>query len=82
MTNDTLQRLLAELHERLGGSPALDDETRRLLGLVSADIHRLGVAGEASPNGIEALAVRFEADHPAISASLRQAVDILSKAGI
>jgi len=82
MTHDTLQRLLAELHERLAGSPSLDEETRRLMGLVSADLHRLGMTGEASPTGIEALAVRFEADHPAISASLRQAVDILCKAGI
>lgn len=82
MTNARLLQLLVELHGHLAASPTLDDDTRRLLGLVNADIHRLGIAGEASPTGIEALAVRFEADHPAISASLRQAVDILSKAGI
>jgi len=82
MNNDTLQHLLTELHHRLSGSPALDAETRRLLGIVSADIDRLGATTQLSPTGIEALAVRFEADHPAISASLRQAVDLLGKAGI
>jgi FXSXX-COOH protein len=31
---------------------------------------------------LDALAVRFEADHPALGAAIRQVVDALAKAGI
>jgi len=60
----------------------LDGESRRLLGVVVADIERLGLAAPTTPGGLEILAVRFEADHPAVAATLRQVGDLLGKAGI
>ncbi|MCZ8130839.1 MAG: DUF4404 family protein [Steroidobacteraceae bacterium] len=84
-----LPALLQRLHAELAGSTTLDAESRRLLGVVLEDIRRLepdrlaATAAEApTPGGLEALAVRFEAEHPSLAASLRQIADVLGKAGI
>ena len=91
MSNEELKALLTRLHGELRSAPGLDEESRRLLGVVVADIERIGRAqvsgarpagGAATTGGIEALAVRFEADHPATAAVLRQVADVLGKAGI
>lgn len=82
MSTDALNRLLADVHAQLQSTPVLDAETHRLLGLVSADIERLGAGTATSRTGIESLAVRFEVDHPALAAALRQVADVLGKAGI
>ncbi len=91
MASVELHELLNRLHAELGRTTALDDESRRLLGLVAEDVRRLGardaMANEhehapPTPGGLEALAVRFEADHPAAAAALRQVADLLGKAGI
>jgi Domain of unknown function (DUF4404) len=39
-------------------------------------------ATEANTSRLEALAVRFEADHPSLAATLRRLVDLLSEVGI
>ena len=39
-------------------------------------------AAEANTSRLEALAVRFEADHPSLAATLRRLVDLLSEVGI
>ena len=41
-----------------------------------------GEAPETSTSRLEVLAVRFEADHPALAASLRRLVDLLAEVGI
>ena len=41
-----------------------------------------GSAGGADTSGIETLAVKFEADHPALAEGLRRVADTLAKAGI
>ena len=79
MSSDDLNALLKRLHAELGRATALDDESRRLLGVVLSDIDRLG---PAAPGRLETLAVRFEAEHPAVAAALRQVADLLGKAGI
>ena len=80
--SDQLNALLTQLHRELGRATQIDDESRRLLGLVVADIEKLGVGTTATPGGLELLAVRFEADHPSVAAALRQVGDVLGKAGI
>jgi len=85
MTSADLHDLLRRLHEELGKAGPLDDESRELLGVVAHDIGELSapetdVAGHAP--ALERLAVRFESEHPAVSAALRQLVDALVKAGI
>lgn len=89
MANEELKALLTRLHGELRSAPGLDQESRRLLGVVVADIERIGAVpgalptgGVATPGGLESLAVRFEADHPATAAVLRQVADVLGKAGI
>jgi hypothetical protein len=86
MSTQDLRPLLAQLHERLTHAKSLDPESRRLLTTVAADIeHALAtddVASVAPEQPLETLAVRFEADHPALAGVLRQIMDTLGKAGI
>ena len=99
---ESLQVLLARVHERLNEAGSVDSGSRELLGQVMGDIERalrqgggsantagraastpaVAAAAEAHTPRLEALAVQFEADHPALAALLRRLVDLLGKAGI
>ena len=92
---ESLEVLLARIHERLNEAGAVDTGSRQMLGEVMRDIERalahgapasvvVTGGGESSGNTsrLEALAVRFEADHPALAATLRRLVDLLSEVGI
>jgi hypothetical protein len=96
---ESLQVLLARIHERLNEAGSVDAGSRELLTQVMGDIERaLAAQGaptvgastqgtpvpatEANTSRLEALAVRFEADHPALAATLRRLVDLLSEVGI
>jgi hypothetical protein len=85
MSDQELRALLAELHTRLKQARSLDPEARKLLMTVSRDIEN-ALAGEdtsaVATEPVEALAVRFEADHPSLAGVLRQIMDTLGKAGI
>jgi len=79
MTDETLRELLARVHERLSTSSPIDPEAREMLTTVMRDIDgalgkgSLGaLAAPARAHRLEALAVRFESDHPALSQLLRQ----------
>ncbi len=86
MAQENLRELLSQLHTRLGHAKSLDAESRRLLTTLSDDIERaLGRASEETAparNSLEGLAVRLEAEHPALATVMRQLVDALGKAGI
>jgi hypothetical protein len=83
MGHDDPGTLLASLKRSLAATRQLDDEARDEARAVLAELARLGVHPAApTPHGLEALAVRFEADHPAIAATLRQASALLGNAGI
>ena len=86
MSDEDLRDLLSQLHTRLGGAKSLDGESRKLLTTVARDIETALKRGTAPKKStlepIEELAVRFEADHPAVADVLRQIVDTLGKAGI
>jgi len=92
VTSD-LRSQLESLRASLSRADALDPESRALLIEILPEITRLlGKAtspGRAVPDEVhplteplEALAVRFEADHPQLGNALRQVVDALAKAGI
>ena len=73
------------LHARLGRAKSLDGDSRKLLATVARDIETAlgkGTTPKTTLEPIEQLAVRFEADHPAVADVLRQIVDTLGKAGI
>jgi hypothetical protein len=102
--HESLQVLLAKVHERLSQSGYLDADSQAQLRQIESDIERAlqqqnvaskapivapaPVATEAASaaedhgSRLEELAVRFEADHPSLAASLRQLTDLLGKAGI
>ena len=88
MSHTDLRNLLTQLHARLGNAESLDAEDRRMLTTVLADIENALAKGAGSPasagaqEGLESLAVKFEADHPALAETLRRFVDSLGKAGI
>jgi hypothetical protein len=89
-TSNSLRQSLAKLHAELSGTAQADGASKQLLREVLADIERLlqdekrvvPAAASASTSKLEALAVRFDSDHPALSASLRQFIDLLGRAGI
>ena len=67
MSDQDLRALLAELHTRLKQARSLDPEARQMLATVSRDIEQALADDDASAvatEPVEALAVRFEADHP------------------
>ena len=91
MSDGDLDERLAQLHSRRSRAKKLDAESRELLLTVSEDIRqaladkpaRRKSSGQASHESrLEALAVRFEADHPALAEALRAITDALAKAGI
>ncbi len=91
METGQLRQQLAELHTELAAARQVDPEVRELLGQIMQDIARLADAPSAAADSdsqasavdrIEAIAVQFEAGHPALAASLRRFVDLLGKAGL
>ncbi len=85
MDPNELHRLLSQLHEELQKAGSLDAQSRAMLGTLVEDIRAVSATSGADAThapALERLAVRFEADHPALAAALRQLVDALGKAGI
>jgi hypothetical protein len=85
MANDDPGAQLDRLRRTLAGLEDLDSDARVLARGVLAELARLGVTAEPAaptPHGLEALAVRFEADHPSMAAALRQVSSLLANAGI
>jgi hypothetical protein len=83
----TLRKLLARVHERLHSSADVDPGKRASLQKVMQDIdQRLQARQGESTSGhvprLEALAVQFEAEHPALAQLLRQLGALLGQAGI
>jgi hypothetical protein len=90
----TLRKLLARVHERLNSSANVDPGKRASLQKVMQDIdQRLHArqnqplpgqeeGGSAHLPRLEALAVQFEAEHPALAQLLRQLGALLGQAGI
>jgi len=86
MAQENLRELLAQLHSRLNNARSLDADARKLLTTVSEDIEKVLARDDAetapAKSNLESLAVRLEAEHPAVAHVARQLIDALSKAGI
>lgn len=87
--NQDIQQQITTLHERLArlDRGEIDARTRELLLLLLGDLTRLlgaALEDEDQPltKRLEGLAVRFEAEHPAVGHAVRQLIDALAKAGI
>ena len=86
MSGEGLRELLARLRQHLHSGAPLDTEARRHLSALTRDIENSLGVGDEPPHGaalkLEAAAVRFEVDHPALAETLREVIDALGKAGI
>jgi hypothetical protein len=91
MDPNVLREQLVKLHEELGMVNRVDARSAQLLGELLEDIKRLTdpapgplpkVVRASLPDRLEAIAVNFEAQHPALAASSRRLVDLLGKAGM
>lgn len=80
-SDSSLVQQIRALSAALHRVQSADNDTRIALAELQIELTR--IADHASmAERLEELAVRFEADHPAVGTALRQAVDALSKAGI
>jgi len=89
IVNQDIQQQIVTLHQRLGmlEPESLDARTRELLLLLLNDLTRLLSSPRAETEyplteRLEAVALRFEAEHPAVGTAVRQLIDALGKAGI
>jgi len=76
---------LESLHRTLKESPELDSETHDLLLKIADDIAKLEGNEAGSPelsDAVQEQVIRFEHEHPAISAILRQLTDTLGRIGV
>ncbi len=87
--SSALNQRLEALHAELAGTTAVDASSRQALVALLGDITRLleksapaGPADQPVAERLEALALGFEAQHPALGTAIRQVVDALGKAGI
>jgi hypothetical protein len=87
----SLRELLARLRERLSHARSLDPESRQHLTALVHDIDHALVRERARDatdkagahvSTLESLAVRFEADHPALAEVIREVIDALVRVGI
>ena len=78
MSNQELPALLRQVHAELANAESLDDESRRLLGVVAHDLEKF----EEHVSTARRLAAQFDAEHPKLAFALRQLTDALAKAGI
>jgi hypothetical protein len=88
MDPTALRNALAKLHKELGRAPRVDPESRELLRQLAIDIERLvdrpesQVPATSHRPRLKELEVKFEAEHPALAATVREFVDALAKAGL
>ena len=71
-------------HTQSVDDPELRQRLIELLGDITRLLGKPATAGEHHSliEQLDALAVRFEAEHPALGTAIRQVVDALAKAGI
>jgi hypothetical protein len=81
-----LRTLLTELHERLRRAKPVDPDSRKLLAAVADDIEGALELRDEPPvvpeTKLQALAAKFEVEHPALAEAVRDVIDALGKAGI
>jgi chromosome condensin MukBEF ATPase and DNA-binding subunit MukB len=90
-SREELRNSLRALHEELARTARIDADSHHLLQQLLRDMQRLlhdpevpGDTGapERPTRRLEALAVQFEANHPRLAGSLRQFVELCSRAGL
>ncbi|NND36185.1 MAG: DUF4404 family protein [Gammaproteobacteria bacterium] len=89
MAREKLQRLIATLQEELGSSQSIDEESRKALQQLIADVDEIA-SGDTPPSDdrasaagqLEKVTLQFESEHPKLSMILGEIIDTLGKLGI
>jgi Domain of unknown function (DUF4404) len=88
MERKQLAETLDQLHADLSRAESVDPQTLAKLRMLTEDIQRLADEQEASPeevepvsNGLRDMMLKFEADHPQLSASVGRVADALAAMG-
>jgi hypothetical protein len=83
---ERLQEHLEQLRSELASTEELDSDTRALLEETAGDIehalHEDSLRPSSFTGRLEAAALDFEADHPALARVLREVADALAKLGV
>ena len=86
MSQQRLRETLAELRRELASTDAADDEARERVQQAARELdawlERAEPPGESLPDRLREAVVRFEEEHPRLSATLQRVVDALSDLGI
>jgi hypothetical protein len=88
MDREKLEALLRSLKDELSGARSLDPESRSSLSASIAEIRRLIHAQprteevQSLRDRLESIVLRYEAEHPALTAVIQALLDVLAKAGI
>jgi septal ring factor EnvC (AmiA/AmiB activator) len=89
MPKEEIRAALQQLHSELEQAPPLDEELRRLLVAVDADIHQVlhqPTAADGQLSGlrerVEALAADLAAQHPAAERFVRELINALGRMGV
>lgn len=89
MSKQQLHEKLEQLHGELQQAQTVDADERELLESLASDIRELLDRSEASTQHYRSLGerlsaglLRFELSHPALTASITQAIDGLNRIGI
>ena len=84
MSSSALLQSIGALRSALAATTSLDKESRAALIELHREVGKLIERHGDVPvtERLEELAVRFEADHPAVGAAIREAIAALSRAGI
>ena len=90
MQKHELQETLAKLHGELSDQEKIDDATRQLLKKFADDINRLldddatTSTDDVEPlsEQVQDLVLKFETDHPQLTAALNQVASALANMGI
>ncbi len=83
MSKERLSELLTELNRELQTADDIDDETRKLLSQMNADLERLtGETPSPTLDLAKHLESRFAANHPVAERIARELADVIAKMGI
>jgi len=84
MPQQEIKEQLKALHQALKDSPELDQESHELLLKIADDISGIEGSSDFSDlsDAVQEQVIRFEQEHPALSAILRQITDTLGRIGV
>ena len=86
MADQKLRELLQQLHDELEQIETVDDDGRKMLSNINADIRKFLDPTQENPTTLldylQSAIDHFELEHPAVTTALSQVLNALNNAGI